>query len=915
MGSTSNAGSPSSSLPASGQAIIADLTYGTAWTDPVIQYHLAGAAAVGWDPDFQQAYDSRYNAPADATFAFAPQMRRGFEMIDSVVALDFAEIVNPGVAQNQAELILVTSDDAFNPVTLEGFHQYPGGPTRAPGDFWSLGAFTSDNSAMVVPPELGGGEYLNWTLLHEIGHGLGILHPFDNAGAYPSVGSALDNERYTVMSYTAASSASAYGHAVTLMALDIAVLQTLYGAESYATGNSFYTLTDQQTTPLDLTEGDVSIGRAYYSIWDSGGTDTIDYAGGASVLINLNAATLDRMSIASDAQNAILSAQSTAFFGTLDSELVTETINPDYHAGGFFSRVLGGTPGNRSGVDGGFSIAYGAEIENATGGMQADFLIGNHLNNRIVGNSGNDEIVGGAGSDALIGGGGNDTMRGDEGNDTLNGGAGNDRLFGDSTYSGGGGATLTMGSGTADPNDTVAVPNAIRAGETAIRMDTGFSLVADPDIASATTVPHMSISRAGDGTFDYFVVALPESAAITFDIDLGDGNGPGDVDTYLRLFDRAGNQVAENDDGGNDPGSNSNLDSMLVTNLTAGTYFLEVAEYSRNPVPAGSTFELHLSVDLTGADVPAPGFGSDNLNGGAGDDDLFGQNGNDRLNGGLGADDLFGGAGVDTAYYATATSAVRFGLQTGGTQGEADGDTYSSVENAIGSNYGDVISGTSTRNVLDGGGGFDVLFGRDGNDVLRGGAGNDRLEGGAGADQIVGGSGRDIVSYTTATSGVRLDIAAGGGGTLGDAAGDTFSGISSVIGSGFNDQMWGFAGVNVMNGGNGNDFIDAREGNDVLNGGNGSDRLNGGLGNDRITTGTGVDVLVLVSGHGLDRVLDFEDGVDRFDYQFHSGVGSFGDLTVTRLGATGHAIIADGAGSRIIADDMWGLVDASDFLF
>ena len=97
-----------------------------------------------------------------------------------------------------------------------------------------------------------------------------------------------------------------YGESSTPMALDIAALQHMYGANSSAhSGNTTYRLTDAISAELDVDgdDGDntVSIGRAFYSIWDTGGTDTIFYAGDGDsddtddhpVVINLNDATLN----------------------------------------------------------------------------------------------------------------------------------------------------------------------------------------------------------------------------------------------------------------------------------------------------------------------------------------------------------------------------------------------------------------------------------------------------------------------------------------------------------------------------------------------------------------------------------------------------------------------------------------------
>jgi trimeric autotransporter adhesin len=104
------------------------------------------------------------------------------------------------------------------------------------------------------------------------------------------------------------------------------------------------------------------------------------------------------------------------------------------------------------------------------------------------------------------------------------------------------------------------------------------------------------------------------------------------------------------------------------------------------------------------------------LDGGAGNDQMIGGAGNDVFVGGLGADALIGGDGTDSVDFSSARAGVVVNLATGGTSGEASGDTYSSIENVVGSAFIDIIDGDSNSNSLTGG---------KGNDVLRGGAGDD----------------------------------------------------------------------------------------------------------------------------------------------------------------------------------------------
>ncbi len=269
--------------------------------------------------------------------------------------------------------------------------------------------------------------------------------------------------------------------------------------------------------------------------------------------------------------------------------------------------------------------------------------------------------------------------------------------------------------------------------------------------------------------------------------------------------------------------------------------------------------------------------GNDTLVGGAGNDTLIGGKGNDLLDGGLGADVLTGGTGIDTATYKGTANGIGLALDTGAAWGGADGDVLESVENVIGTDYADTITGSVSDNVLTGGDGDDTLDGRQGKDVLHGGngndtliggwgsyddtlyggAGNDTLLGGAGLDHMDGGYGIDTVSYEGDPLGA-LGINLTSGSTWGGAWGDTIVNIENVTGSGGHDTIIGDATVNVLKGGAGNDHIDGRQGNDKLFGGDGDDTLIGGWGNgkDWMSGGAGDDTLK--GGAGNDWMLGGE---------------------------------------------------------
>lgn len=383
------------SKPSIDNAIVNAITADTIWGETNLQYMFGGKNSLSLDDEFDAAFHEKFNGNPDAEFRYKAIANRAYDALSSVSGLTFEATTDAATA----DLLLLSSGKPIES-DLEGFFNFPGTDYRdeEETDSWQVGVFNSKAPQLLAKAELGGGAYANWTVFHEIGHSMGLKHTHsedEGLPPLPEIG-VMDNERYSVMSYNGASGANKYGHAVTYMALDIAALQTLYGQnEAYAGGDSSYRLTDAGSVKLSLAEGDMSIGRAYACIWDTGGSDTISYRGRADVVLNLNAATLDT---AEDTGIEELAE----YVEHLGETRIARMFDAEYTAGGSFSFV-----GKNAG---GYSIANGVIIEIAVGGKGDDILAGNIADNELRGGRGADVLFGNGGEDVLVGGKGRDTF-------------------------------------------------------------------------------------------------------------------------------------------------------------------------------------------------------------------------------------------------------------------------------------------------------------------------------------------------------------------------------------------------------------------------------------------------------------------------------------------------------------------------
>lgn len=269
------------------------------------------------------------------------------------------------------------------------------------------------------------------------------------------------------------------------------------------------------------------------------------------------------------------------------------------------------------------------------------------------------------------------------------------------------------------------------------------------------------------------------------------------------------------------------------------------------------------------------GGGDDFISGLAGTDSLYGDDGNDTLDGGAGNDRLDGGNGRDRVRFGLLPGGVAVDLAAGTSSGFLHGnDILVSIEDVIGTQSRDVLSGSDVANDLAGLFGDDILDGRGGNDSLDGGPGNDVISdgdgqdtvdagdgndtvfSGAGNDALQGGNGLDTADFTFFSdanlANLVIDLAAGTAVLQGAASGDAILGFETVIGGQGNDSITGSTGTNRLVGGDGRDSIlgnggfdtiEGGEDNDTATGGNADDDISGGNGNDSLTGGGGSDDL------------------------------------------------------------------------
>lgn len=331
----------------SAQSYINALDTGQKWGSLSLKYYFYNTT----DPAPSDNYTRRNWTDTQKT-----NYREALSKWSSVSALSLQETLVIG----EADIKLILLDDPGYPYL---------GHAYFPGDARKGQNYVSYNNAADKDFTVGSYDYI--TMVHEMGHTLGLAHPHDTGGSsstfpgastWSNLGVNQQNQTvYTVMSYNdlngpiTPNTVQSYGFIGGPMAYDIAVMVRKYGVVAKNIGNNTYLLPSGNT-----------IGVYFETIKDTGGLDTISAAGSNTpARIDLRDATLNAN-------------------------------------GGNLSKV--------DGVYGGFTIAKGTHIEGAIGGNNNDVIIGNNRRNVLQGRGGNDIIHTGGGNNTVYAGAGNDKI-------------------------------------------------------------------------------------------------------------------------------------------------------------------------------------------------------------------------------------------------------------------------------------------------------------------------------------------------------------------------------------------------------------------------------------------------------------------------------------------------------------------------